>query len=128
MEIARRENITPADALLSLVQSAMGRVAYVDSLLVRQMQEHIDSGGDPAIPPFAIRQWMKESRQERLLAARTAKSAVDAGVMAVLAQRLDVEGALVADALTAALDVLELESEDRMKALGAAHERLMNTE
>jgi hypothetical protein len=75
-----------------------------------------------------MRPWLKESRQERMVAGRMAKAAVDAGVMEALGRRLDMEGGLVADALTAALDALELEPAQRMKALGAAQERLLSAE
>lgn len=128
MEIARQENITPTDALLSLVRVAVGRATYVDSVLVEMMRKHVEAGGDPLLPPAEAASWLRESRQERLLAAKTAKSAIDAGVMVALAQRLDVEGGLVADAVSAALDALELDSDERMRALGAAQERLMSSD
>lgn len=128
MEIANREDITPTDALLGMVRSAVGRASYVDGILAEAMRKHIEAGGDPLEPPKEIKPWLAESRLERKLAAQTAKWAVDAGVMTALAQRLDLEGGLVADALTAALDALGLSSEDRMRALGAAQERLMVTE
>lgn len=128
MEIARQENISPTDALLSLVRSAMGRASFVDEVLVTKMNQHIEDGGDLKDLPTSITKWMKESRQERMLAARTAKAAIDAGVMVAMAQRLELEGGLVADAVAAALDSLELTPENRMKALGAAQERLLNSE
>lgn len=128
MEIARSENITPTDALLSLVRTAMGRSAFVESVLMERMRKHIEDGGDPLEPPVDIKPWLRESRNERLLAAKTAKSAIDAGVMLALAQRTDLEGGLVADAVTAALDALGLDAEQRMKALGAAQERLLSSE
>ena len=128
MEIANQENVTPTDALLSLVRSAMGRASYVDEVLANHLRQHIEDGGDPLDPPTTLRQWMKESRQERLLAAKTAKAAIDAGVMVAMAQRRELEGALVAEAGASALDSLELSAEDRMKALGAAQEKLLNSE
>jgi hypothetical protein len=48
--------------------------------------------------------------------------------MVAMAQRLELEGGLVADAVAAALDALDLSPENRMKALGAAQERLLNSE
>jgi len=59
---------------------------------------------------------------------KTAKGAVDAGVMIAMAQRTDLEGGLVADAVAAALDALGLQAEQRIKALGAAQERLLSAE
>lgn len=128
MEISRQEDITPAEALLSLVRTAVGRTAYVESVLTERMRKHVEAGGDPLEPPADIKPWLRESRQERLLTARIAKSAIDAGVMMALAQRTDIEGSLVADAVTAALDSLGLAPEERMKALGAAQERLLSSE
>lgn len=128
MEISKRENVTPTEALLSLVQIGMGRSAYIESVLVEKLKAHVEKGGDPLRPPAYLKEWLEESRQERKLAAQTAKSAVDAGVMVALAQQRDLDGSLVADAVTAALDALQLEPEERMKALGAAQQRLLDAE
>lgn len=128
LDIARQQDMSPTDALISLVKVAMGRGAYVDSVLSELMRRHVAEGGDPLVPPPSIHPWLKESRNERNLAARTAKAAVDAGVMAALAQRLDMEGALVADAVAAALDAVELDAEQRIAALNAAQARLMITD
>lgn len=128
MDIVKQSDMSPTDALISLVRVAMGRGAYVDSVLSELMKRHVEAGGDPLLPPPTIHPWLKESRNERNLAARTAKAAVDAGVMVALAQRLDMEGALVADAVAAALDAVELTPEQRIAALNAAQERLMVTD
>ena len=128
MELAKLEDISPTEALLKLVSVSMSRTAYVDLVLESALRKHIEDGGDPLSPPAGLRPWLKESRQERLVAGRLAKAAVDAGVMDSLKRRLDLEGGLVADALSAALDALELPQEDRMRALGAAQERLLATE
>jgi len=128
MEIARQENITPPEALLSLVRTSMGKVAYAENVLVARMHRHVEEGGDPLDPPKELDRWLRESRQERLLAAKTAQGAISAGVMMALAHRTDLEGSLVADAVTAALDVLGLGVDERMKALGAAQERLLSAE
>jgi hypothetical protein len=89
------------------------------------MREHIDAGGDPLKPPSDLVPWLKQSREERKLAATTAKQAVDAGVMVALERRLDLEGELVAAALSAALDALDLNHEQRLAALGAAQQHLL---
>lgn len=128
MELAKSEGTGPVDALLKLVSISMSRVAYVDLVLETALRKHIEDGGDPLCPPAELKPWLKESRQERITAGRLAKAAVDGGVMEALGRRLDMEGGLVADALTAALDVLELGQEQRMKALGAAQERLLAAE
>jgi hypothetical protein len=128
MEIARQEDIDPAEALLGLVKTAMGRSAYVDGVLTQALRRHVDEGGNPLEPPDKIRKWMNESRMERTLAARTAQMAVGAGVMQAMERRLDMEGSLVADAVASALDSLDLTAEDRSKAFGAAQERLLELE
>lgn len=128
MELAGNAGISPTEALLKLVSVSMSRAGYVDLVLEEALKKHIADGGDPLDPPASLKPWLKESRQERLTAGRLAKAAVDAGVMEALGRRLDLEGGLVADALTAALDALELPQEDRMKALGAAQERLLSAE
>ncbi|MDJ1137908.1 hypothetical protein [Streptomyces iconiensis] len=126
-EAAAEQGITPHEALISLVEVAAGRVAWVDTIIREAMREHVEGGGDPLKPPKDVAPWLKESRLERTLAARTAKAAVDAGVMVALERRLDMEGQLVADALSAALDVLGLDQDQRMAALGAAQQRLLTS-
>lgn len=128
MELAKTSGIGPTEALLKLVDVSMSRVAYVDLVLEQTLKQHIADGGDPLSPPDSLKPWLKESRQERLTAGRLAQAAVTGGVMEAMARRLDMEGGLVADALTAALDSLELPQEQRMKALGAAQERLLSAE
>jgi len=124
-EIAAERNITPHEALLGLVRTATGRAAYVDTIITERLREHVAAGGDPLKPPDELRPWLEESRSERKIAATTAKQAVDAGVMAALERRLDLEGELVANALGAALDVLDLPHEQRVAALEAAQGRLL---
>lgn len=124
-DIAAEHNITPHEALLGLVRTATSRAAYVDTIISERLREHVAAGGDPLKPPKELLPWLGESRQERKLAAATAKQAVDAGVMVALERRLDLEGELVASALGAALDVLELSHEQRVAALEAAQGRLL---
>jgi hypothetical protein len=124
-EIAAERNITPHEALLDLVRTATGRAAWVDNVLAAKMREHVEGGGDPLQPPPSITKWLAQSRDERKLAAATAKQAVDAGVMVALERRLDLEGELVASALAAALDALDLDHEQRVRALGAAQQHLL---
>ena len=124
-EIAREQNITPHEALLGLVRTATGRAAYVDTIITEQLRAHAAEGGDPLRPPKEVVQWLKQSREERRLAAVTAKQAVDAGVMVALERRLDLEGELVAHVLAGVLDSLNLAHEDRMAALGTAQQLLL---
>lgn len=124
-DIANEENITPHEALLRLVRTATNRAAYVDTIITEQLRRHIAEGGDPLDPPKELRGWLGQSRLERKLAATTAKQAVDAGVMAALERRLDLEGELVATVLGGVLDSLDLPHEQRMAALGTAQQLLL---
>lgn len=121
----RRTEHHPHEALIELVRTATGRAAWVDGVLATQMREHVEGGGDPMKPPPSLTKWLAQSRDERKLAAATAKQAVDAGVMVALERRLDLEGELVASALSAALDSLDLDHEQRVRALGAAQQHLL---
>jgi hypothetical protein len=124
-EIAAERNITPHEALLGLVRTATGRAAYIDTIISERLRDHADAGGDPLNPPQELMSWLAQSRLERKLAATTAKQAVDAGVMVALERRLDLEGDLVAAALSAALDAIDLSHEQRLAALGAAQQHLL---
>ena len=124
-DIANEENITPHEALLRLVRTATNRAAYVDTIITEQLRRHIAEGGDPLDPPKELKGWLGQSRLERKLAATTAKQAVDAGVMAALERRLDLEGELVATVLGGVLDSLNLPHEQRMAALGTAQQLLL---
>ena len=124
-ELAAEHNITPHEALIGLVRTATGRAAYIDTIITERLREHVNEGGSPLRPPDELMPWLRQSREERKLAATTAKQAVDAGVMAALERRLDMEGELVATALSAALDAIDLQPEQRMAALGAAQQHLL---
>lgn len=124
-EAAAEHNITPHEALLGLVRTATARAAYVETLIVERLRQHIEAGGDPLKPPADLVPWLKQSREERKLAATTAKQAVDAGVMVALERRLDLDGELVAHVLGGMLDRMNLSHEERMDALGTAHQLLL---
>ena len=125
-DIAREQNITPPEALLGLVRTATSRAAYIDTIIHERLREHVNNGGDPLKPPAEMVPWLRQSREERKLAAGTAKMAVDAGVMVALERRLDLEGELVASALAAAMDAApELSHEQRVAMLGAAQQHLL---
>lgn len=124
-EIAAERDITPHEALLGLVRTASARAAWTDNIILQQLREHTDAGGDPLKPPDGLVPWLRQSREERKLAATTAKQAVDAGVMAALERRLDLEGELVAHVLSGVLDRLDLSHEQRVDALGTAQQLLL---
>ena len=124
-ETAAERNITPHEALLGLVRTASARAAWTDLVVAEQLRDHAANGGDPLRPPKSIEPWLRQSREERKLAAMTAKQAVDAGVMAALERRIDLEGELVATVLGGVLDSLDLPHEQRMAALGTAQQLLL---
>lgn len=123
-DVAAERQVTPQEALLDFVRSAAGRSAYLDTVVREKLRRHVEGGGDPFDPPNELVRWLRQSRDERSAATRTAKAAVDAGVMVALEKRLDLEGDVVADALSAALDVLGLDDGQRVLALTAAQARL----
>jgi hypothetical protein len=125
-EIAAEREITPHEALLGLVRTAAARAAWTDNIIFQQLRDHTDNGGDPLKPPDELVPWLRQSREERRLAATTAKTAVDAGVMVALERRIDLDRDLVVSALAAAMDAApELPQETRIVMLGAAQQHLM---
>lgn len=124
-EIAAERDITPHEALLGLVRTASARAAWTDLIIAQQLREHAEAGGDPLKPPQELVPWLRQSREERKLAATTAKQAVDAGVMQALERRLDLEGELVATVLGGVLDKLNLDHDQRMTALSTAQQLLL---
>jgi hypothetical protein len=123
VEIAREENVSPWDALLRATRLAANRVAWVDRQLASVVAEH---DGEPFA--LEVRQALSESRKERTLLARTAKSAVDAGVAERLVRQVELEGRLVAEVLGRTLDALELTVEQRQTAFTVAHRELLELE
>ena len=124
MEIADTKNITPWDALLLAVRRRAARVQWVDNVITEIIKQHIDSDGDPNIPPDEVKPWLMESRKEEQLMVRSAKLAIDAGVAEAVVRRLEMEGKVITDALVAGLDSLELTPEQRMTALSVMHNQL----
>ena len=128
METSQELDVTPYEALLLSVRQAGGRAAWTDLQLKDAVDRHVGEGGVTSVPSKDMRFWLTESRRERAAFVKAAQTAVQAGVAAALVQRLELEGAAVADAVTAALDALELTQEQRMAALGAAQARLLMIE
>ena len=123
MDVARELQVSPWDALLLSTRLAAGRVAWVDAQLVEATRA---GDGDEDSP--RVRRWLKESRLERTLLARTAKAAVDAGVAERLVRQVELEGRLVAEVLGRTLDALELTAEQRQTAFAVAHRELLQLE
>jgi hypothetical protein len=120
MTVAREYQISPWEALLLSVKLAAGRVAWVDQQL-RTFVLANDGNMDAPV----VRQWLKESRNERRLLAQTAKGAIDAGVQERLVRQVELEGQLMADVLVRVLDTLNLPVETRTKALAVAQRELL---
>jgi hypothetical protein len=123
MRIADEEQISPWDALLRATRLAANRVSWVDQQLAGAIAAN---DGDEAVP--VVRGWLKESRNERNLLARTAKAAIDAGVAERLVRQVELEGKLVAEVLGRTLDALELTAEQRQQAFAVAHRELLQLE
>jgi nucleotide-binding universal stress UspA family protein len=123
LEVARELNVSPWDALLKATRLAAGRVAWVDLQLDEATRANDGDAGTPA-----VRNWLKESRLERTLLARTAKAAIDAGVAERLVRQVELEGRLVAEVLGRTLDALELTAEQRQTAFATAHRELLALE
>lgn len=120
MEVAHELDINPWEALLKTVRVAAGRVAWVDA----QLQDAVRrSDGAPGAPE--VRAWLKESRQERGMLARTAKAALDAGVAERLVRQVELEGEIVAEVIGRVIDKLGLAPEQRMLAFEEAHRQLL---
>jgi hypothetical protein len=120
--------VSPWDALLLGVRLAAGRVAWVDEELRRATRLAEADGGEAGSGTPAVRNWLKESRLERTLLARTAKAAIDAGVAERLVRQVELEGQLVAEVLGRTLDALELTAEQRQTAFAVAHRELLALE
>jgi hypothetical protein len=131
-DIAAEENVSPWDALLQSVRRRAARVIVIDRIIQAAWDQHrglceqAEEGSrlDPNVPPEEVCIWMGESRNEERLLTRASKMAIDAGVAKMLIERDQLEGRLLADALVAGLDALDLTTEQRMTALGEAQKTL----
>lgn len=120
MRLAGELDVGPWEALNLAVRLAAHRVQWTEI----QAQRAADAAdGDDANP--LVMRWLAESRRERALLVKTAKSAIDAGVAERLVRQVELEGRLVADAVGRALDALELSDEQRQLAFSTAHQALL---
>jgi hypothetical protein len=136
--IAQELNVSPWDALLLEVRRSAGRCRWLDERLhvtnVREderatLARALEADDDPEAPPDpglspALRRLLGESRAERRHLAVVSKAAIDAGVAERVVRQLELEGGLVAAAIVAGLDLLDLTPEQRGDALAAAHAHL----
>lgn len=123
LDIARELNVTPWEALIKSVKIAAARAAWVDTQLAEAVRRN---DGDSATPE--VKGWLRESRAERTLLARIAKSAVDAGVAERLVRQTELEGEIVAEVIGRVLDKLGLPPEQRVLAFDEAHRQLLALE
>lgn len=113
-------DVGPWEALNLAVRLAAHRVQWTEI----QAQHAADaSDGDQA--NAVVMRWLAESRRERALLVKTAKSAIDAGVAERLVRQVELEGRLVADAVGRALDALGLSDDQRSLAFSTAHQALL---
>lgn len=123
LDIARELNVTPWEALIKSVKIAAARAAWVDAQLAEAVRRN---DGDSA--GVEVKGWLKESRLERTLLARIAKSAVDAGVAERMVRQTELEGEIVAEVIGRVLDKLGLPPEQRVLAFDEAHRQLLALE
>lgn len=123
MRVAREDDISPWEALLKTTRLASNRVTWVDQQLAEAVAAEDGDQGSAR-----VRGWLKESRAERTLLARTAKAAIDAGVAERLVRQVELEGRLVAEVLGRTLDALDLTAEQRQVAFATAHRELLQLE
>lgn len=126
LNIAADMNIDPMEALFFSVRRAAGRVTWVDNEL--KLRTDRLARGEEGTTERDVHDWLIESRKERALLARTAKAAVDAGIVEALTRNLELEGQLLGHVLGEVLDELELTPEQRVIAMNTAHNKLLAIE
>jgi hypothetical protein len=99
----RELQVTPWDALLASVRLAAGRVEWTDQQLTDQVR-----ACDGDMNDVRVLRWLRESRLERSLLAKSAKAAVDAGVAERLVRQTELESSIIVRVLGRTLDDLGL--------------------
>jgi hypothetical protein len=142
-ELARRPwsgelNVSPWDAILGEVRRSAYRAAWIDErveLEARRERALIDSGGvdfekmtdfeiATRIRSGELREWIRESRDERKHLTKVSADAVRAGLSERYIDSLRAEAKMIASALTRALDAAELSPAQRARASEALREAL----
>jgi hypothetical protein len=95
-------DISPWDALLLNVRVAAARVGWTD----QKLREATSAAGDQILTDLTVRRWQQESRNERRLLGQLARDAIQAGVQERLVRQIELEGQLLADALTSTLQAI----------------------
>jgi myo-inositol-1-phosphate synthase len=142
-ELARRPwagelNISPWEAILGEVRRSAYRAAWIDERVqLEAMRERslIDSGaGDfekatdyeiaVRLRGQELREWIRESRDERKHLTKVSADAVRAGLSERYIDSLRAEAQMIAKALTKALDAADLDASQRARASAALREAL----
>lgn len=121
LQVAAERDLTPWDALLFAVRQAAGRATWVDAQLTNAVAR---ADGD-VLGSDVVARWLRESRDERVLLARTAKAALDAGFADRLTRQVELEGSIVGEVIGRALDALELTAEQRSTVFAEAQRQLL---
>jgi hypothetical protein len=142
-ELARRPwagelNVSPWEAILGEVRRSAYRSAWIDErieLETRRERALIDSDGAGfdkmtdyeiavRIRSGELREWIRESRDERKHLTKVSADAVRAGLSERYIDSLRAEARMIAQALTQALDAADLSPAQRSAASAALREAL----
>jgi myo-inositol-1-phosphate synthase len=142
-ELARRPwagelNVSPWEAILGEVRRSAYRAAWIDERVqLEAMRERslIDSNGVDfekatdyeiavRLRGQELREWIRESRDERKHLTKVSADAVRAGLSERYIDSLRAEAQMIAKALTKALDAADLDASQRARASAALREAL----
>lgn len=115
-------------ALIQEVQRTAGHVEWL-SLKIRDLADDADltqltGGGSESWPKRVPGAWVDMYQSERAHLIRAAKTAIDAGVAERQVQIAESQGRLLAEVITAILDDLKLNKEQRKLAPGVVRRHL----
>lgn len=131
-------DVNPWDAILSEVRRAAYRAAWIDERIeidVRRERQLMETNGEGfedllkfeyavRIRSAELREWIEQSRKERVHLTKVAADAVRAGLSERYIDSLRTEARMIAEALTKALDAAELSPAQRSRASDALREAL----
>lgn len=131
-------NVNPWDSMLAENRRAAYRAAWIDERIndeIKRERELIESGGvdfeDHVKFEYAkraraseLREWIEQSRKERVHLTKVAADAVRAGLSERYIDSLRAEAQMIAQALTKALDAANLTPQQRADASAALREAL----
>lgn len=123
-------DVNPWDAILGEVRRAAYRAAWIDERIeidVRRERQLMETNGDGfedlvkfeyavRIRSSELREWIEQSRKERVHLTKVAADAVRAGLSERYIDSLRAEAQMIAQALTKALDAADLDASQRSRA------------